>query len=172
LIRELKSFRDSYSIDTDFDKNQAKSLAARLYGRIPIVYTGPELIDAVGTRWKGQICENAKCLAFNNQFPEFNHNELVGWHIIDTYRDKIIVVYLKDADDHDRVIKRMSIVKQIINEQKVEVVEIESRGASPLVRMFSLIQIGDFVSFYLAILNKIDPTPVKVIDFLKDELTK
>ncbi len=172
LIKELKSFRDSYSIDTDFDKNLAKSLAAKLYGKIPIIYTGPELIDAIGTRWKGQICENGKCLAFNNQFPEFNHNELVGWNVIDPYRDKIIVIYLKDTDDHDRVMKRMSIVKKIIKEQKVEVVEVESRGTSPLVRMFSLIQTGDFASFYLAILNNIDPTPVKVIDSLKDELTK
>jgi glucose/mannose-6-phosphate isomerase len=38
--------------------------------------------------------------------------------------------------------------------------------------MFSLIQLGDFASFFLAILNKEDPTPVKVIDLLKNELAK
>lgn len=172
LIGQLKSSREDYSIETDFDKNRAKSLAAKLYGKIPIIYTGPELIDAIGTRWKGQICENAKCLAFNNQFAEFNHNELVGWNVIDAYRDKIVVIYLKDTDDHARISKRMSIVKQIIKREKVEVIEVESKGAFPLKRMFSLIQAGDFTSFYLAILNNIDPTPVKVIDFLKDELTK
>jgi glucose/mannose-6-phosphate isomerase len=172
LVKELKSWRDLYSIDMATEKNRAKSLAVKFYNKIPIIYTGPELTDAIGTRWKGQICENSKCLAFNNQFPEFNHNELVGWNVIEAYRDKIIVVYLKDHDDHDRVSKRMSVVKQIIEKQKVEIVEVNSRGTSPLARMFSLIQIGDFTSFYLAILNNIDPTPVKVIDFLKDELTK
>jgi len=172
LVKELKSWRDSYSIDIATEKNRAKSLAIKFYNKIPVIYTGPELTDAIGTRWKGQICENSKCLAFNNQFPEFNHNELVGWNIIDAYRDKIVVAYLKNQDDYDRVSKRMSIVKQIIRKQKVEVVEINSQGASPLARMFSLIQIGDFMSFYLAILNNIDPTPVKAIDFLKDELTK
>ncbi len=172
LITELKSFRDTYSIDAEINDNQAKSIAGKMYGRIPIIYTGPELIDTVGTRWKGQICENAKSLAFHNQFPEFNHNELVGWNKIDNYRDKLIVFYLKDSNDHDRVAKRMSVVKRIINEQEVEVVEVNSKGTSPLIRMFSLIQVGDFASLYLAILNNIDPTPVKIIDFLKDELTK
>jgi glucose/mannose-6-phosphate isomerase len=172
LISELKSFRDAYAVETGFENNRAKDFAAKMYGRIPIIYSGPELVDAVGTRWKGQMCENAKCLAFNNQFPEFNHNELVGWNVIRAYRDKLIVFYLKDSDDHERVSKRMGIVKRIINDQKVEVVEVESRGSTPLVRMFSLIQVGDFTSLYLAMLNNIDPTPVKVIDFLKNELTK
>jgi glucose/mannose-6-phosphate isomerase len=172
LISELKSFRDAYAVENDSDRNSAKQYAAKMYGRIPIIYTGPELTDAIGTRWKGQICENGKCLAFNNQFPEFNHNELVGWNVIEAYRDKLIVFYLKDVDDQQPVAKRMEIVKQIINESKVEVIEVESQGSRPLVRMFSLIQIGDFVSFYLAILNNIDPTPVKVIDFLKNELAK
>jgi len=172
LIKELKSFRDKYAIETGFDNNRAKNLAAKMYNKIPIIYSGPELTDAVGTRWKGQICENAKCLAFNNQFPEFNHNELVGWNVIKAYSDKLVVVYLKDSADHERVTKRMSIVKQIVNDRKVEVIDVDSLGSTPLVRMFSLIQIGDFTSLYLAILNNIDPTPVKVIDFLKNELTK
>jgi glucose/mannose-6-phosphate isomerase len=38
--------------------------------------------------------------------------------------------------------------------------------------MFSLIYIGDFVSFYLAILYGIDPTPVEKVTFLKNELAK
>jgi len=172
LIRGLKKFRELYAAEVESGKNPAKSIAGRIHNKIPIIYSGPELTDAVGTRWKGQICENAKCLAYSNQFAEFNHNELVGWNVIKSYRDNLIVIYLRDADDHIRINERMSIVKNIITEHKVEVIEVFSQGDTPLLRMFSLIQLGDFISFYLAILNKIDPTPVKVIDYLKGELDK
>ncbi|UCD94367.1 MAG: bifunctional phosphoglucose/phosphomannose isomerase [Candidatus Zixiibacteriota bacterium] len=172
LIRGLKSYRDTYSTETGADKNPAKLLAIKLYNRIPIIYTGPELTDVVGTRWKGQICENAKALAFNNQFPEFNHNELVGWNVIEACRDKLVVLCLRDGDDHDRVQLRMSIVRDIIDKLHVEVINVLSQGDFALGRMFSLIQLGDFTSFYLAVLNKVDPSPVKVIDYLKEELKK
>jgi glucose/mannose-6-phosphate isomerase len=172
LIRGLKSYRDAYAIESAADKNPAKLLAIKLYNRIPIIYAGPELTDVVGTRWKGQICENAKALAFNNQFPEFNHNELVGWNVIGAYRDKLVVICLRDSDDHKRVQRRMSIVRNIIEKRDVELINVFSQGDFPLGRMFSLIQLGDFVSLYLAVLNKADPTPVKVIDYLKEELKK
>ena len=82
------------------------------------------------------------------------------------------MVILRDREDHPRIQRRMEIVKQIIQDQKVEVVEAESSGENLLSRMFSLIQLGDFVSFYLAVLNTEDPSPVKVIDYLKNELAK
>ncbi len=172
LITGLKEFRELYAAEIESDNNRAKAIAEKIYGKIPIIYSGPELTDTVGTRWKGQICENAKCLAYNNQFAEFNHNELVGWNIIKSYKDKLIVIFLRNRDDLAQIRERMSIVKDIISKQNVEIVEVLAQGKTSLLRIFSLIQIGDFISYYLAILNKVDPTPVEVIDFLKNELER
>ncbi|SYZ72993.1 Bifunctional phosphoglucose/phosphomannose isomerase [Candidatus Zixiibacteriota bacterium] len=172
VILGLKAYRDRYAIETALDKNPAKALASRLHRKIPIIYSGPKLTDTVGTRWKGQICENAKVLAFNNQFAEFNHNELVGWNRIEPYRDKLVVIYLRDSDDHERIRMRMEIVRKLIEKQDVPIIDVFSNGNFPLGRIFSLIQLGDFTSYYLAILNDVDPTPVEVIDFLKAELEK
>jgi glucose/mannose-6-phosphate isomerase len=168
----LEANREKYRIEVDTSENEAKQLAVKLHGKLPIIYASCDHFDTVSTRWKGQLCENAKMLAFHNVFPEFNHNELVGWKILSDYREHLIVVILKDAEDHPRIKRRMEIVKSIIREQKVEVIEIESCGKELLSRMFSLIQLGDFVSFYSAMLNGEDPSPVKVIDFLKNELAK
>ena len=173
MIEKLKSFRENYIEDVSVEKNMAKKLAERVQGRIPIIYGGPTLTDTVALRWKGQLCENSKVLAFTNVFAEFNHNELVGWSdLIREVSEHLVVIVLRDFDDHPQVKARMDIVKGVIETFEVEVIEIYSRGDMPLERMFGLIQLGDFVSYYLAILNDVDPTPVKVIDFLKKALTE
>ncbi|MCP4705607.1 MAG: bifunctional phosphoglucose/phosphomannose isomerase [candidate division Zixibacteria bacterium] len=170
LIDGLKEYRKLYSVEIKSEDNRAKTIAQKMFGKIPIIYSGPELTDTVGTRWKGQICENAKCLAYNNQFAEFNHNELVGWNVIENYKNNLIVIYLRDSEDHIKIAERMTIVKDIITKYDVEVIEVTSQGETSLLRIFSLIQIGDFISYYLAILNNVDPTPVAVIDYLKNKL--
>jgi glucose/mannose-6-phosphate isomerase len=152
--------------------NPALTTAQKLEGKIPLIYAGQDHIDAVAVRFKGQICENSKQLAFFNFFPEFNHNELVGWGLVEPFKDKLFAIILKDKDDHKRVSHRMDIVADIIREKGVDGMQFESSGPNLLARMFSIIQFGDFVSLYLALLNKIDPTPVAVIDFLKKELAK
>lgn len=154
------------------EDNPAKQLALRLYGRIPIIYSGPQMASAAATRFKGQINENAKMPAFANQFPEMNHNELVGWKVIQAFRDYLRILILRDREDHIRVAARMDIVKKMIEKEKIEITEIQSEGEDALQRIFSLIQLGDFVSYYLAILNNVDPTPVAPISFLKEELAK
>ena len=161
-----------YKMEKDSSENKAKELALKLHHKLPIIYASVDFFDAVAYRWKCQICENSKMLAYSNVFPEFNHNELVGWNILNGLGDNLVVVILRDKDDHPRIKRRMEIVKKIIQEKKIEVIEVESQGENLLSRILSLIQLGDFVSFYLAILNKVNPTPVKVIDFLKNELGK
>jgi len=152
--------------------NPAMVTAQKMVGKIPLIYAGQDHVDAVAVRFKGQICENSKQLAFFNFFPEFNHNELVGWGLVEPFKDKLFAIILEDKDDYERISLRMKIVAGIIREKGVEVMEFKSSGPNLLARMFSIIQFGDFASYYLALLNKIDPTPVKVIDFLKKELAK
>jgi len=84
----------------------------------------------------------------------------------------MMVIFLRDKGDYKRVQLRMKIMEGIVKEYASNVVNIYSEGNSLLTRMFSLIFLGDWISYYLAILNKVDPTPVKVIDYLKAELAK
>lgn len=173
VVTHLTARREQYIEDAPVKDNPAKQLAEKLHGRIAIIYAGPVLTDTVGLRWKGQICENGKSLAFTNQYAEFNHNELVGWsRTVEAHKDHLIVIQLRDIDDHPQIVKRMDIVKSLVEQHGVEVVNISSTGPTPLTRMFSLIQKGDFVSYYLAVLNEIDPTPVEVIEKLKKMLAE
>lgn len=172
-IAHLKTTRERMIEDRDVNQNPAKQLAQLIHGKLPIIYGGPTLSDVMAARWKAQICENAKLLSFYNTYPEFNHNELVGWSNFPApLKDYFIVINLRDTEDHPKVSLRMDVVKETIEEKDVQVIDIWASGESPLERMFSLLQMGDFVSYYLAILNEIDPTPVDVIENLKNELAE
>jgi glucose/mannose-6-phosphate isomerase len=153
------------------DKNPAFALAQEIYGTIPVIYSGYEKFDAVATRFKGQLSENAKILAFTNVFPEQNHNELVGWHGLYDLDNKFTVIILKDSQEHKRIKARMEIVTQYLRDKGIKLLTLESREGQDLERIFYLIQYLDFTSYYLALLNGVDPTPVIAIDYLKEKLT-
>ena len=150
--------------------NKAMQIARKLHGTLPIVYSSADRFDSVNVRWRGQIAENGKMLAFGHVLPEMNHNELVGWNVGQGTMKKMTVVMLRDREDHPRVRIRMAITRSVVREYAGDVLEVQSEGSSLLARMFSLIALGDWVSYYLAMLNHVDPTPVSVIDLLKKKL--
>ena len=154
------------------EKNLALHTARQLYGKLPVVYSSADRFDVVNLRWRGQLGENSKVLSFGNVLPEMNHNELVGWRVLQRQMQDIAVLFLHDKGDNERVKIRMDVTKGIVSEFASRIIDLHSEGKSLLARMFSLIYLGDWTSYYLAILNGIDPTPVKVIDYLKWELEK
>ena len=153
-------------------RNIAKDIARNIYSKMPIIYADLDHIDAVSTRWRGQLAENAKTIASTHVFPEMTHNEIVGWENPKKVLKNLAVIMLRDRGDNPRIAKRMDIVEKIVASQGVKTIEVNSRGKGLLARIFSLIYIGDYVSFYLAILNKCDPTPVDRITYLKKEMAK
>jgi len=152
-------------------RNPAKRIAKSIYLKYPLIYAGHDHTDCAADRWKAQLAENSKALSSSGLFPEMTHNEIVGWKNPRKVLKDFVAVILRDKDDHPRVSKRMNIVKDMIAKEGFRVLEVKSVGKGLLARIFSLIYIGDFVSFYLAMLYKEDPTPVKAITYLKKRLS-
>ena len=166
LIKRLKTVWGNESSDS----NLAKKLAKILYNKLPLIYSVDGCLGPVALRWKTQLNENSKILAYNNVFPELDHNEIVGWEGLDNLTKSMSVIILRDKGDFERNSKRIAITNSIIKDKPSEITEVWTQGNSILARMFSLIYLGDFVSFYLAILYKVDPTPVERIEILKKKL--
>ncbi len=167
----LNALSARYSNDAAAD-NLALNLAKTIHGKLPLIYSGADKFDTVNTRWRGQITENAKTLAFGHVFPELNHNEIVGWEVLKDLMKNIHVIILRDNEDYKRIQLRMDISKGIIGGLADGVTEVWTEGKSLLARTFSLLYLADWLSFYLAMFNGVDPSPVKKIDFLKEELGK
>lgn len=171
LVKIIRKNSTRYTIP-DIVTNDALKIAAVLKGKLPIIYSSVDNLDAVNLRWRGQLSENAKILAYGNLYPEMNHNELVGWRLNKNILKNIVVIFLEDPDDHKRIKTRIDITKKIYQQYADNVIFLSSKEGSRLERMFDLIYLGDWVSYYLAILNNIDPTPVEIINYLKSELSK
>lgn len=154
------------------ENNPALALAKKIHGTIPVIYAGQDYLDAAAWRFKGQICENAGCLAFVNVFPEFNHNELVGWDEVYGLGEGFTIIMLRDKNDHGRIKARMDIVSGYLKSRRYKVIDLQAENGEGLTRIFSWIQYVDFVSYYLALLNGVDPTPVEAIDYLKKKLSE
>ncbi len=166
LVRELTG---EYS-DGPKPANPAYRIAGELHGKVPVIYSATERLDTVNLRWRGQIQENAKHLAFGSILPEMNHNEINGWQNPAALLKHFVPVWLRDREDHRRNQRRLDITESIISEAVGRSITVESRGRSPLARMFSLIHLGDWVSYWLSALNQADPSPVPVIENLKRQL--
>ncbi len=154
--------------EQDHIRTLAKAIAAQLQGRIPVLYTVTEM-ESVAVRFRQQLNENSKMLCWHHVVPEMNHNELVGWR---NDIGKWAPIFLRSREDYDRNQLRIEINKGIIAGYAEHVLEIYAKGESQTERAFYLIHLGDWVSVYLAELNGVDAVEVKVIDFLKNELTK
>jgi glucose/mannose-6-phosphate isomerase len=167
----VEDLRDAWGPGVPAQENAAKRLALRLIDRVPLIYGTRELYSIVAYRWRCQLNENAKILAFSNGFPELNHNEVVplgeGFG-----RDRgFILVVLKD---HTRG-KGLDGVTKITSwylKDKVEMLEFEAKGKSPLARMMWHTVLGDLASVYLAFARGMDPTPVGPIDRIKSRMRK
>lgn len=146
-------------------QKEAQRIAKKLNKKIPIIYANASQ-EAVAVRWRQQLNENSKTLAWHHVIPEMNHNELVGWRT----KGKWAVVMLRNETDYDRNVARFNIAKGIIHPYTRTILEVISKGDNDIERALYLIHVGDWVSYYLAELRKVDPVEVKVIEHLKAEL--
>jgi glucose/mannose-6-phosphate isomerase len=160
LMRDLA---EEWGPDGD-PESQAKALALRLRGQVPVVY-GAELTAPVGPRWRAQFNENAEIPAFDGVLPEMDHNEICGWG-----QPTFTAILLEDAEQHSRVQRRMELTAEVVGAAGSPVARVSSRGETRVERVMSLVLLGDLTSVYLAVLNGVDPTPVARLEDFKQQL--
>jgi len=145
----------------------AAEVAGRIHGSVPLLY-GCGLTTPVAYRWKCQVNENAKLPAFDHSIPELDHNEIVGWTGAEA--GAFSAVLLGDKDQHPRERERFELTAELIADRARDVVRIETEGETRTERLLWAVMLGDLVSLELAAREAVDPTPVDLIEDLKDRL--
>ncbi len=173
LIKDFSiALNEAVEIVGKFDgHDDAQLIAEQMVKKIPVIYSSPAF-ESISIRWRQQIEENSKQIAFHHVIPEMNHNELVGWKNPEALLEDTVVIMFRSKYDHPRNVIRMDICRDMFTEYADAVVEVKAEGKSHLAQLFFLLHLGDWVSYYLALLNNEDSMPVVSIDFLKNELAK
>jgi glucose/mannose-6-phosphate isomerase len=152
-------------------QNEAELIAKKLKGRLPVIYCDNRLY-AMALRFQQQLNENANQMAHVNTFPEMNHNELAGWRFPENLMNMLQPIYMYSDHDHERVEKRMEICREIFEKKSNPIIDIIGEGASLLEQYYYLIHLTDWVSYYLARENGVEPDDSEPIVHLRTELDK
>ena len=151
--------------------NDAKAMAIELVGRIPVVF-GAGVMGVMARRVKDQWNENAKNWAHYDVMSELNHNAVVGFPHPAIAREAQVVLLLRSRRDNPRHRVRFDVTKELLDRAQIPSKELRFEGSSMLSEVLQMTYFTDYVSFYVALLNGADPTPVTSIDYLKDRLAK
>jgi len=151
--------------------NPAKQLANKLWGHVVVIY-GAEILSEAARRWKAEFNENSKTWAFFESFPELNHNAVVGYEFPPEANERIFVLILRSPSLHPRNLLRYDVTAKLLSKAGITYEFAEARGKSALAQVLSLILLGEYTSFYLSMLNEVDPTSTDAINFVKQYLAR
>ncbi|MBE3598711.1 MAG: bifunctional phosphoglucose/phosphomannose isomerase [Limnochordaceae bacterium] len=170
-IRAVEAVRQRCAMARSLKDNPAKQEALELVDRVPIVYGSSGIGASVAYRWKCQFNENSKHPAYWTSLPELDHNEVVGWEAPPPSAARLLrILMLEVGDESPRMERRFEATRRILEGRASSMVTLRGEGEGHLARALSVLHLGDYVTFYLAIAKGVDPTPVRFIDRLKAEL--
>ncbi len=150
------------------ENNPAKKIALEVIGKSAVIYAGPKLAPAA-YKWKISFNENAKHVAWTNQFPEFSHNEFMGW-TKQPVDKPYAVIDLRSSLEHPRIQKRFEVTEQMLSGMRPAPIIVNAEGKNLLEHLLWTIAFGDFVTLYTALLNGLNPAPVELIEKFKKAL--
>lgn len=153
--------------DNQSEDNLAMQIAEKVAGKVVIIYAA-SMLGSAAYKWKINLNENGKQLAFYNTYPELNHNEFQGWMFP---KDKnLVAIQLESSLETQQMQKRMQTTEEILKEHGFAPIKVRAQGSTHIEQLLSTILLGDYISAYVGILNGIDPTPVEMVEKLKKNL--
>ena len=148
--------------------NMAKKIALECVGKSVVIYSGPLMYPAA-YKWKIGFNENAKQIAWCNQYPEFNHNEMLGWTKQPLDKPYTVIELVSNLEN-PRVQRRFEVARKLLSGLMPDPIIIKPMGDDVLQQLLWFIVLGDFVTIYCSLLNGLDPTPVALIEKFKKSL--
>ena len=163
-ISSLEITRNNIFSNNLTEDNISLKLADWIKG-IPLIYY-PWGLQSAAIRFKNSLQENSKIHVIAEDVIESCHNDIVAWE----KNSNVQPILIRGNDDHIKTIERWDILKEFFNDKKIEFFEIKSIDGNILSKLVNLVYSLDYASIYYAVLNKIDPSPVSAIDFVKNKL--
>jgi len=161
-ITTLQAQVSQLSEGVPVQNNLAKQIALELPDKLVVVYGGG-FFTGMARRWKTQLNENAKAWAFFETLPELLHNSVEAFNTpSEGIQDKIVLVLRPNIENID-LQSRYRVVAELLKQKSIPNRIVAAGRGTPLAQMLSMLALGDYVSYYLAMLHGVDPSPIPAI---------
>ena len=168
-VKHLKNVREAFRFETSINRNAAKQIAQALYEKMIFVYGAAGYRAVVATRWKSQFSTNSKVLAAKGTFPGVADGDIAGWELSARQGERFGIVFLKDSSDKTDTGALMNAAKSVLSQ--FEPIDVEMKGATTLEKLLYGLYLGDYASYYLAMLYEINPTSTDYVTKLEETLS-
>jgi glucose/mannose-6-phosphate isomerase len=170
-LDDLSTFGVTLAVETPEASNPAKQIARRLEGRLP-VFVGAEALAPVAYRWRTQVNENAKSWAIADELPEMNHNAQAGYGLPRDVVRQLYVIMLRHASAHARIALRFDAAADEMRAHGVDAEIVGVGGEGVFAQVLRAAHLGDYVSYYLGLLNGVSPSPTPELTAIKERLAR
>ena len=168
-VHTMRSQQDSLLPKVMDPYNPAKRLAGQFINRWVVLF-GSGFLAPIARRWKTQINEIAKAQAAFEIIPEADHNTLQGIHFPEAHSDQSLAFFITSKLNHPRNKLREEHTRKIMMLEGIATDFFRAPGKSVMEAMWTALHFGDYLSYYLAAAYGVDPTPVPVLENLKQTL--
>jgi len=169
-IKLMKNVREGLRFENPTSRNVAKQIAHRLFGKLVVIYGAPRYRAAVANRWKRQIGANSKGLAFIGAFPDLALNDISGWEFVTNRSGEFGIVLLSDPSDKGEMAKLMTASEEVLSE--FGVVRAEMHGSTVMEKLLYGVYLGDYVSYYLALLYGVNPVVTENVSRVQSKVSE
>lgn len=170
-IREtIRKYIKLFDVGEERKGNIAQLLARKLFGKIPIIFASEHLLG-ISHAFSNQLNENAKTFSAHFDIPEANHHLLEGLGFPKASKDFLSFLFIESKNYSEEILKRYPITKEVIEKNGFQSLTYQTMSSDKYCEIFEILVLGSFISFYLAMENKIDPTPIPWVDYFKKKLS-
>lgn len=167
-VKHMKNYRELFRFEYPAAKNLPKQIAQALYGKVPVIYGQAGRDCQIVDGWRRLLNANSKVPAICGLFPDVAFNDLSGLELAETLCKDFAIVFLRDRDDKGEISGLMDGAKELL--AQFSAIDVDIKGSTPIERILHGCYLGHYVSYYLALLNEVDPTKTDYVSILKAKL--
>lgn len=164
----MKNARESLRFENPTRRNVAKQTALSIAEKLPVIYGAPGIRSTVATRWKNQINATSKTAACSGVFPSALTSDVAGWERADQMCDRLAVIFLREPNDRTESSEMMSLAKELLG--KYTAIDVDLKGSTPMEKLLYGVYMGDYVSYYLALIYEVNPISSDNIAYVESRL--
>jgi|SRR5581483_6292370 len=168
-LSQIEKFVKEFGVRSHSNQNEAKKIAEKLSRKVPILVSSEHLVGSAHAM-KNQINENSKTFSAHFEISEMNHHLMEGLKYPMKAKEILHFIFFESGNYLDRIRKRYEITKDVVKQNGFDFVTYKTRSKKKLDEVFEMLVLGSFISFYLAILHGINPSPIPWVDYFKEKM--